>query len=83
MEVICINKPTTYTNTEFIIGKKYSCFKKMIHTTTLNSDGTFIYREEVVDGWYVFDELRNTVEAIESCFIPLQEYREKKLNVLC
>ena len=80
MEVICIKQPYTMIDTEFIVGKKYSCFKKVSHTTWFDIDGTHRYEEKILDGWYVFDEKNNTVEAISSCFTPVDEYRENIIS---
>lgn len=70
MEVICVDKPMTYIKTEFIVGKKYTCFKKVSHTTKIDENGTHSFEMSLLDGWYIFDELGNTINAIESCFIP-------------
>lgn len=66
--------------TEFIVGKKYSCFKKMSHMTWLKPDGSIYYEEKMLDGWYVFDEKNNIVEYISSCFTPISEYRENIIS---
>ena len=78
MKVICIKQPHTMIDTEFIVGKEYTCFKKIAHITWLDKDGA--YREEILDGWYVSDEKNNIVEAISSSFISLSEYRENKIS---
>ena len=38
MKVICIKQPKTMIDTEFIVGKIYTCFKKIAHITWLDKD---------------------------------------------
>ena len=88
MKVICIKQPHTMIDTEFIVGKEYTCFKKIAHITWLDiahitwldKDGAYRGKEEILDGWYVSDEKNNIVEAISSSFISLSEYRENKIS---
>lgn len=80
MEVICIKQPNTMIDTEFIVGKIYTCFKKIAHITWLDKDGTYRGKEEILDGWYVSDDKNNVVEAVSSSFISLSEYREDKIS---
>lgn len=77
MEVICIKQPNTMIDTEFIVGKIYTCFKKIAHITWLDNDGTYRGTEEILDGWYVSDDV---VEAVSSSFVSLSEYREDKIS---
>ena len=80
MKVICIKQPKTMIDTEFIVGKIYTCFKKIAHITWLDNDGTYRGKEEILDGWYVSDDKNNVVEAVSSSFISLSEYREDKIS---
>ena len=67
-------------DTEFIVGKLYTCFKKTAYITWLDEDGTCRGKQEILDGWYVFDEKNNVIEAISSSFISLSEYRKNKIS---